>query len=433
MYAQLQTIAVQPGAFVKRGERIGTVGNAGGTYQAHLHWEIRQTVGEGVGPGFDPKRDGLARSGPVPRRHRGARAKSPLLMQSSPRRNGMAGRAIINSGPHERLPARSAAFASGGSVDAFATYDQILRCAQKAVPARHTLMDDPARAEIVFLALSSQEFGPFLERVRRHPLVRPIRDRLIVYSPNDHILPVLRGLYASIDKKWIEAGRALPVHYLNRHIPRLEIRDGELGQKDIACSFVGSSHTHPVRKRILEECRSGQVYLFDSCPDARQGWWWVRQDAEELKRNYREILVRSRSVICPRGISPASMRLFEAMEAGAMPVVRRGRNPAPVRARLGFVLPLRARVGTRLDSRAGGGGGRFGPGKGARRAGGLATVFQRGGHVQLPDRLRATAARNALPRQRGRAAGGISPAGKRAGQAPLDQAVLSPPLTLTPP
>ena len=82
MYAQLQSIKVAPGALVKRGLQIGTIGNANGTYQAHLHWEVRQTVGLGVGPGFDSRnRDGWLEPSAFLSAHRGDRAKSPLLMQ----------------------------------------------------------------------------------------------------------------------------------------------------------------------------------------------------------------------------------------------------------------------------------------------------------------------------------------------------------------
>ena len=84
MYAQLQTITVKPGDYVKRGEEIGTMGNANGTYQAHLHWEVRQTVGKGVGAGFDNKNDGWLEPSAFIVAHRGDRAKMPLQAQVIP-------------------------------------------------------------------------------------------------------------------------------------------------------------------------------------------------------------------------------------------------------------------------------------------------------------------------------------------------------------
>jgi murein DD-endopeptidase MepM/ murein hydrolase activator NlpD len=79
MYAQLNSIDVKPGQFVKRGQRIGTVGNANGTYQAHLHWEVRQTVGMGVGPGFQAGASGWLGPSEFISAHRGDRANQPLL------------------------------------------------------------------------------------------------------------------------------------------------------------------------------------------------------------------------------------------------------------------------------------------------------------------------------------------------------------------
>ena len=90
MYAQLNSMDVQPGQFVKRGQRIGTVGNANGTYQAHLHWEVRQTVGMGVGPGFQAGASGWLGPSEFVSAHRGARAAQPLLPKvlSQPERDG---------------------------------------------------------------------------------------------------------------------------------------------------------------------------------------------------------------------------------------------------------------------------------------------------------------------------------------------------------
>jgi murein DD-endopeptidase MepM/ murein hydrolase activator NlpD len=78
MYAELNSIEVTPGQFVKRGQRIGTVGNANGTYQAHLHWEVRQAVGMGLGPGFQAGATGWLGPSDFITAHRGDRAKQPL-------------------------------------------------------------------------------------------------------------------------------------------------------------------------------------------------------------------------------------------------------------------------------------------------------------------------------------------------------------------
>ena len=56
MYAQLNSMDVHAGEFVKRGQRIGAVGNANGTYPAHLHWEVRQTGGHRARSGLSGRR-----------------------------------------------------------------------------------------------------------------------------------------------------------------------------------------------------------------------------------------------------------------------------------------------------------------------------------------------------------------------------------------
>jgi murein DD-endopeptidase MepM/ murein hydrolase activator NlpD len=81
MYAMLNSISVKPGDFVKRGQQIGTVGHGDGTYPAHLHWEVRQTVGLGLGPGFNTRHDGWLSPTDFLAAHRAARAKQPLAMK----------------------------------------------------------------------------------------------------------------------------------------------------------------------------------------------------------------------------------------------------------------------------------------------------------------------------------------------------------------
>jgi len=53
LYAHCDTIEVQAHSWIKRGDRIGTIGNADGAYYAHLHYEMRSDTGLEIGGGYD--------------------------------------------------------------------------------------------------------------------------------------------------------------------------------------------------------------------------------------------------------------------------------------------------------------------------------------------------------------------------------------------
>ena len=58
LYAHCNSVFVKKGQFVKKGERIGTIGNNKGQYLAHLHFELRSTVGKGIGLGYSSNTKG---------------------------------------------------------------------------------------------------------------------------------------------------------------------------------------------------------------------------------------------------------------------------------------------------------------------------------------------------------------------------------------
>ncbi len=51
-YAHLDTIEVEIWRHVARGEQVGTIGNAGGLYLAHLHFELRSFLNPYIGSGY---------------------------------------------------------------------------------------------------------------------------------------------------------------------------------------------------------------------------------------------------------------------------------------------------------------------------------------------------------------------------------------------
>ena len=58
IYAHLEKILVTSGSIVKKGEKIGTIGNADGKYLAHLHLELRDKINMEIGQGYSQNTTG---------------------------------------------------------------------------------------------------------------------------------------------------------------------------------------------------------------------------------------------------------------------------------------------------------------------------------------------------------------------------------------
>ncbi len=52
LYAHCDQILISKGEFIKKGQKIGTIGNADGQYLAHLHFEMRDDIDLPIGQGY---------------------------------------------------------------------------------------------------------------------------------------------------------------------------------------------------------------------------------------------------------------------------------------------------------------------------------------------------------------------------------------------
>ncbi len=59
LYAHCDSMLIEKGRLIKRGEQIATIGNADGAYYAHLHLEIRTTVDMPLGGGYSTNTTGF--------------------------------------------------------------------------------------------------------------------------------------------------------------------------------------------------------------------------------------------------------------------------------------------------------------------------------------------------------------------------------------
>ena len=83
-YAHVETILVSPNEDLHRGQQIATVGNAGGRYWAHLHFEMREFMTPFIGPGYRADTLGWINPSVFIATHRGASeydvGRKPLTM-----------------------------------------------------------------------------------------------------------------------------------------------------------------------------------------------------------------------------------------------------------------------------------------------------------------------------------------------------------------
>ena len=88
-------------------------------------------------------------------------------------------------------------------------------------------------------------------------------------------------------------------------------------KKDILFSFIGSTRTHWTRKQLVE--------MYETCVDS--GVFWAiglelsGNERARLKSKYVELVNRSIFSLCPRGSGCSTIRLFEVMSMGSIPVI----------------------------------------------------------------------------------------------------------------
>jgi hypothetical protein len=184
----------------------------------------------------------------------------------------------------------------------------------------HSLTDDPATADLIIFV----EFyggGWYFERVRAHPLVRRYRERCFLFSANPFVIPFLPGVYAGVEKAWASS-RTRPGFYLGRTKNEFTTYTPPDDDLPYLFSFMGSVKNAPVRAN-LGTLRHPRSFFQDTAADfdrilhRKMG----RSERLDYDRRYAELTKASKFVLCPRGLSASSIRLFETMRMGRAPVI----------------------------------------------------------------------------------------------------------------
>jgi len=91
-------------------------------------------------------------------------------------------------------------------------------------------------------------------------------------------------------------------------------------KKDILVSFIGTHTSHPIRERMRYRLHGPNIIYRDQYHIQAQTFQVENfKKTEEIE--YKQTLQRSRFSLCPRGSSPSSVRFWESIHAGAIPIL----------------------------------------------------------------------------------------------------------------
>ncbi len=179
-------------------------------------------------------------------------------------------------------------------------------------------VDSPSRADVVILF---EEFSfkqiLYRETLANDAFVACHCERLFTVNYDDSTGGFLPGCYTSLQTSNFDPALhracAYPKVYNTDTAETVRITETS---PDLLFSFRGSIHSHPSRSklcRIYEKSQSSWSVTAVNTP------FNTHSSAE--KQEYASEILRSHFVLCPRGSSPSTYRLFEVMAMGRCPVI----------------------------------------------------------------------------------------------------------------
>jgi hypothetical protein len=184
--------------------------------------------------------------------------------------------------------------------------------------SRHNLVDNPAEADLILFA---EIHISLAFHVRRHPYYKSFRNKCFAFASDDHLIPFLPGVYASIEKSWYSPRRVRSGFYLTILENPYTHFDPASIERDLLYSFVGSVYTSPFRATLAKLEHPRSIFIDTSRGSFRTQVSGTLEQRTVFWKRYADIASRSKFVLCPRGTGPSTIRLFEMMRMGRAPVI----------------------------------------------------------------------------------------------------------------
>ncbi len=204
---------------------------------------------------------------------------------------------------------------------------------------RHELCNNPEAADAILFVENTQFDDIFFKHLLSHPLVAKYPHKVFMYNEMDRPWHVLPGLYCCMARKHFDVQQHVAFAYLGTPNPYIHSVYGEDPDRRWLYSFMGSM-SHACRRPIMKLKRQNG-YVQDTSDF--NVWNSKQRELEVRGRAYADMLAASHFVLCPRGIGTSSIRLYETMQAGRVPVIISDHWVAPPETDWRFAIQVEER------------------------------------------------------------------------------------------
>lgn len=202
------------------------------------------------------------------------------------------------------------------------TYNTLLEPARESIlkleGKRYSLASSPEQADIiVYVEPEYLKFRNYLYILRDEDLIQKYPNKCFVIDCADTSWGFLPGVYTSLLTSQVNPQRFRSGGYLREYNPWCKklYEEQKYIQPKLLFSFRGAANL-PIRQKIFDANFSSNDISITLIETTK----FFDYNAEKQKL-YTEEVLNSKFVLCPRGWSPSSIRLYEVMQLGRVPVI----------------------------------------------------------------------------------------------------------------
>ena len=184
-------------------------------------------------------------------------------------------------------------------------------------------------ADVILITLTGPkgDYARVIDFIARSKRYSVLAEKVFVFDHFDDALGLFPGIYASLRSYLFSQSRhrtGCYIQSLNEFITYKE-PDSE-GWIRYLFSFQGNASSRVRNRLFLTDFGRNDVLIERKRPPGgRIAGGHDEDDSSskvvEFKRQYAEVITRSKFILCPRGHGTSSVRLFETMQSGRVPVI----------------------------------------------------------------------------------------------------------------